>query len=285
MNDRPDPDRPPQVNPGNDGMEPKGQFVVRDRTFIEYLSRLKRLHTFLYREAIPLKKSEAEALQMGDLWLIQYSLKGRLPSLDEWNKVENQTQFIYSIFSGEYRRKFLFSEAPSILFMLPVLLLIVSSMCVVLPLLYGQSVFLGTMMLSCYLFWSCLLGALGALAFIGMNALSIQSDITFDLTNVRLVVLRVVIGALFALVICMPFGFSEFSGFELNLINAGNPGNPYAGQGLSSQTVWLFAPLILGFSTTSVILIMNHLVDAIGSFFGQNPNEKNSEVTEHDRTT
>jgi hypothetical protein len=55
------------------------------------------------------------------------------------------------------------------------------------------------------------MGAIGSVAFIGMNALSVQQDVTFDLNNDRLMVLRIVLGALFGIVLTLPFGFTQFS--------------------------------------------------------------------------
>jgi hypothetical protein len=52
-------------------------------------------------------------------------------------------------------------------------------------------------LLACYFLWTVLLGAIGAIALLSMNALSIQKDITFDLTNKSLLAVRVVLRALF----------------------------------------------------------------------------------------
>ena len=49
-----------------------------------------------------------------------------------------------------------------------------------------------------YLFWVVSMGCIGAIAFIGMNAISAQHDITFDISNARLLYLRIVLGGLFA---------------------------------------------------------------------------------------
>jgi hypothetical protein len=109
------------------------------------------------------------------------------------------------------------------------------------------------------------LGAIGAVAFVGMNALSLQSDITFDLTNNRLVILRIVLGALFALVITLPFGFGGFVAFCQSIAS----GKLDSDVQLSTQAILLLLPFILGFSTSLVIMILNRLLDAIQAFFGK----------------
>src|SRR5712692_2664941 len=63
-----------------------------------------------------------------------------------------------------------------------------------------------SLMLPPYIVWLTALGALGSIAFIGMNVLSVQEDATFDLTNERLMILRIALGGLFGLILGLPFG-------------------------------------------------------------------------------
>jgi hypothetical protein len=55
----------------------------------------------------------------------------------------------------------------------------------------SPSIPLGARVLPFYLLWLMSLGATGAVAFIGTNVLSVQEDATFDLTNTRLMALRI----------------------------------------------------------------------------------------------
>src|SRR5215510_4179294 len=79
---------------------------------------------------------------------------------------------------------------------------------------------IGLNILPFYLSWLMSIGAIGSVAFIGMNALSVQQDITFDLTNTRLMLLRITLGALFGLVLTLPFGFDSFVQFCENVTRA-----------------------------------------------------------------
>jgi hypothetical protein len=122
-----------------------------------------------------------------------------------------------------------------------------------------------------YLIWLISLGAVGALAFVGMNALSIKDDITFDLTNRRLLLLRVVLGALFAVVLTLPFGFIDFIEFCKSLADPSK--SKHGIPEMAKQAILLLLPFVLGFSTSLVILILNQLVEAVQAFFGRKPTE------------
>jgi hypothetical protein len=129
-----------------------------------------------------------------------------------------------------------------------------------------------------YLIWLATLGAVGALAFIGMNALSIQDDITFDLTNTRLMLLRVTLGALFAVVLTLPFGYAEFvtfcarvaQPFQQLLVKPDSVSTEASV--LTKQAIFLLLPFVLGFSTSLVILILNQIIEAAQTFFGRRSN-------------
>jgi NO-binding membrane sensor protein with MHYT domain len=113
------------------------------------------------------------------------------------------------------RRRFVLGAVPGFLAWLPMGLTLFAMTSLILAIAaYGSDLLhtgsVGLNVLPFYLGWLMSLGAIGAIAFIGMNALSIQEDITFDLTNRRLIILRIALGALFGLVITLPFGFNQF---------------------------------------------------------------------------
>jgi hypothetical protein len=121
-----------------------------------------------------------------------------------------------------------------------------------------------------FLAWVAALGGIGSIAFIGMNALAIQDDATFDITNKKLITLRVMLGALFAVVLTLPFGFTSFAHFieELqkkttaSILDANAPS-------IAAESLLLLLPFVLGFSTTLVIMVLNQFVEAVQSFFGK----------------
>ncbi|MFM0051538.1 hypothetical protein [Caballeronia grimmiae] len=113
-----------------------------------------------------------------------------------------------------------------------------------------------------YVIWLVSLGAIGAVAFVGMNALALQRDITFEL-NSKLISLRIVLGALFGVVLTLPFGFSTYWEFLAQIRH-----KPTADNNIITQTVWLLLPFLFGFSTSLVIAIVNRLNEGIQAIFG-----------------
>jgi hypothetical protein len=207
---------------------------------------------------------------MGNLSALYYHPDGRASTVAEWNQVEKQTQTIFLLLTPALRRKFLMGGTPSMVAWLPVYFLGIAAISLVFAIVsidFGWPIF---WMLIVYLIWLATLGAVGALAFIGMNALSIQDDITFDLTNKRLMLLRVALGALFAVVLTLPFGYPEFLSFCAGIAKPFAEKSPDSETGvLTRQAVFLLLPFILGFSTSLVILILNQLVEAVQAFFGR----------------
>jgi hypothetical protein len=261
--------------------------AVSDVTFFEHVERLKELHYFLYQEAVPITPSDASSLKMGNLRALYYDKDGRPPTAEEWNQVESQTQAIFIFLSPALRRKFLMTGTPSIVLWMPVYLLSIAVISIVIPVATFNWGWLTTLILIFYLVWLGSLGAVGALAYVGMNALSIQDDVTFDLSSVRLITLRVVLGALFAVVLTLPFGYSNFIDFcrYLATYNGSQPHDIL--QQLTAQALSLLLPFVLGFSTPSVILILNQLVEAVQTFFGRRQGSTDTAfvgITPADRT-
>ena len=93
-----------------------------------------------------------------------------------------------------------------------------------------------------------------------MNSLAIQDDATFDISNVGLVVMRIVLGALFGCIVSLPFCFPYFKDFTDWVIKGGD----LAG----GRGVLLLVPFLLGFSTTLVMAVLNRMVAGIESMFG-----------------
>jgi hypothetical protein len=249
--------------------DPDRSFGVNDETFCRQVNRLKQLHEFLYQEAVPVNRSDAATLGMGDLSAFYLQPDGRAPTAEEWNKVEKKTQAMFLILTPALRRKFLMGGTPWIVAWLPIYFLGVAALSLAFAMIAMNAIgWPEYVLFFVYLIWIASLGAIGALAFIGMNALSIQDDITFDLTNMRLMLLRVALGALFGVVLTLPFGYPEFLNFCKAIWKPSEFYDPAAGV-LTKQAVFLLLPFVLGFSTSLVILILSQLVEAIETFLGR----------------
>ncbi|HEV2957093.1 MAG TPA: hypothetical protein VGX95_13325 [Xanthobacteraceae bacterium] len=249
---------------------PDLRFAIHDQTFYAALQRLRDLRNFLYQEAVPVDPAGATALEMGNLSALYLHPNGRTPTVQEWNQVERQTQAIFLSLTPPLRRKFLMGGTPWMVAWLPVYFLGLAGLSLFFAVITIQSDWPYFWMLLSYLIWLATLGAVGALAFIGMNALSIQDDITFDLTNTRLMLLRVTLGALFAVVLTLPFGYPEFLTFCAHIAKPGSEATDASV--LTREAVFLLLPFVLGFSTSLVILILNQIIEAAQVFFGRRPN-------------
>lgn len=262
-------------------VRPAGPNDICDSKFMEDLERLKDLRSFLIEHAIVPDDQASAALTFGPLNLLRYSQQGRAPTENEWESVEKHTQLLFAVLNEPLKRKFLIGRIPRWVAALPIGFAIAAISALMLAIiapsihLFGSQA--GTNVFPFYLVWLLCLGAIGSVAFIGMNALAVQQDITFDLTNARLMSLRIVLGALFALVLALPFGYDSFLAF-CELIGTGPRGTNIPGPGgertsmyatITEQAIMLLLPFVLGFSTSLVILILNRMVEAIQVFFGK----------------
>jgi hypothetical protein len=246
--------------------------AINDVQFIKDLERLKELRSFLLQEAITISPEDSTSLSFGRLNLLRYRFDGRAPTEEEWSEVELHTRSLFRLLTDPLRRRFILGEMPSWIWILPILLALVALAALIAAIVSQNNALLGLQTASenalpFYLVWLMSLGAIGSVAFIGMNALSVQQDVTFDLSNRRLMLLRITLGALFALVLTLPFGFGGFmvfiSAISKDNISSGSPPS------FTTQAVLLLLPFILGFSTSLVIMILNRLVDAVQAFFGR----------------
>jgi hypothetical protein len=179
--------------------------------------------------------------------------------------VDERLQKLLGYLDDDLRRRFQLRQTANLIAVVPVLLMIIA----LLSLLSGTLTTDRNLLLALYFLWTALLGALGSIAFLSMNALSIQTDATFDLTNHSLLAVRIVLGSLFGVVLSIPFGFDSFVTFcETIGRGAAQAGqNTWVSYGI--QATLLLLPFILGFSTSLVILILNRLVESVSVFFGQ----------------
>lgn len=243
---------------------------IGDGQFMADLKKVKELRSFLIEQAVQLKPTEQGTLSFGTLNLLRWKSGGRNPTQDEWQALEVLTQQLFRHLSDPLRRRFLYSRLPWWVTELVVALGCVAFLSLIAcTFIWGQGGY--ARIIPLYVLWLASLGAIGSISFVGMNALSVQDDATFDLSNTRLLVLRISLGALFGVVLTLPFGFNSFTKFIDLLLQGASP-TPEGSQALDRvtlQSLLLLLPFVLGFSTSLVILILNQFVDAIQSFFGK----------------
>jgi hypothetical protein len=249
--------------------------MIKDEKFIEDLRTLTSLHSFLIKEATSLP----EKFKLGRLNRLKAAgpgQEGRAPSQEEWEALEEKTQVLFAHLSDADRKSFLASQMPNFLPKLAVWLVVVSIGSMILSVFMAEVTLLskgldGALMVLFFLLWLMSLGAIGSAAFIGFNAIAVTSDITFDISDPRLIVQRIVLGALFALFFTLPFGFHEFLAFVKSLSAAALNKTTVPTKSevaFTNQSLLLIMPFVLGYSTSLVILILNRIISSASTLFG-----------------
>jgi hypothetical protein len=248
--------------------------AIRDSRFTNQFNSLASLKALLLTQGVPIREEDVPLLSFGTLNDLRYNEKGRLPTVEEWEQLDKRSQKLFSYLDDELRKHFELSQTANLIAGLPFLLIVIALLIVALLSLIAPIFEVGRLILpGCYLLWTALLGAIGAIAFLSMNALSIQKDITFDLTNRSLLAVRIGLGSLFGFFLSMPFGFYSFATFWESLAH----GTPAPGAAnFSFEAALLLLPFVLGFSTSLVILVLNRFVESITVFFGGRPGSNGS---------
>jgi hypothetical protein len=170
--------------------------AIRDSRFMNQFANLDRLKTLLLTRGVPIREEDVSLLSFGALNHLRYSEKGRLPTIEEWEQLDMRSQKLFSYLDDGLRKRFELSQAANLIAGLPIFLIFVALLFVaVLSLIAANfAVERSLLLLFCYSWWAALLGAIGAIAFLSMNTLSIQDDITFDFTNKSILAVRIVLG-------------------------------------------------------------------------------------------
>jgi hypothetical protein len=241
--------------------------AIRDSRFMNQFANLTSLKILLLTRGVHIREEDVPLLSFGMLDHLRYSEKGRLPTVEEWEQLDKRSQKLFSYLDDGLRKQFELNQTANLIAGLPVLFIFVALLFVALLSLITAifAVDRNLLLLGCYFLWAALLGAIGAIAFLSMNTLSIQKDITFDLTNKSLLAVRIVLGSLFGFFLSMPFGFYSFVTFWESIAH----GTPAPGAAnFSFEAALLLLPFVLGFSTSLVILVLNKFVESFTVFFG-----------------
>jgi hypothetical protein len=230
-------------------------------------TNLTNLKTFLLTRGVHIRDEDVPMLSFGKLNHLRYWEKGRLPTVEEWEQLDRHSLKLFSYLDDGLRKEFELSQTAKLIAGLPWLFIFVALLFVaVLSMLTVMFAVDNLLLLSgCYVLWTLLLGAIGAIAFLSMNTLSIQKDITFDLTNKNLLAVRIGLGSLFGFFLSVPFGFYSFGAFWESVTHR-TPAPSSAS--FSFEAALLLLPFVLGFSTSLVILVLNKVVESITVFFG-----------------
>jgi len=236
---------------------------IRDSRFTNQVATLTSLKTLLLTQGVRIRDEDVPLLSFGELDYLRYNEKGRLPTIDEWEQLDTRSHKLFSYLDEGLRKRFELSQTANLIAGLPVLFIFLALVSLLAAIFFARET--SVILLGFYFLWTACLGAIGAIAFLSMNALSIQKDVTFDITNKSLLAVRIVLGSLFGVVLSIPFGVFSFITFCESIARGG----PALGApSFSLEGVLLLLPFVLGFSTSLVILVLSKLVESISVFFG-----------------
>jgi hypothetical protein len=241
--------------------------VIANADFCLHLNKLLGLRDFIVSQNIKdQSKSEPASIVIGRFNSFRYAEKGRQVSDAEWDELNEKLQYFYGLLNDTERRKFHFKRAAPMLKMLPTLLVGMSVILLIIPALYANITHEATpwVYFTVFLLWTVAVGALGSMAFILVNALGIQVDPTVDVTDRDSTWFRVLLGALFAIILTLPFGYPSFQQFSSQIAT------PEQALIDFNQAALLLMPFLFGFSTSLVLTVLNRLVESVQTFFGVN---------------
>ncbi|WP_027803862.1 hypothetical protein [Paraburkholderia dilworthii] len=243
---------------GEETLSPPGlageEIKIGDREFIDDVGALKEVHSFLLKQGVA-----TDTAGLGPLRSLVYEKKARPPNLVEWEAFDHCSHGLYSQLTPDLRLRFLATQAPSGIVRLAIGMALLAILSCTIALVLGNA---GVRYSAIWFaIWAAALGVLGAVAFVSMNVLAIQNDITFDFSNKRLTWLRIALGGLFGLVITFPVGYPYFVEFISKFSEP--PSKEQMG-----RASFLLLPFVLGFSTTVVIAVLGRLMQGVQALFG-----------------
>jgi hypothetical protein len=275
---------------------------VADRDFLERVERLRRLRDFIVSEGIDVGSDARPALNLGHLNLLRFARAGRAPTDAEWGTLEEHVYLLFRLLPQDSRKKYLLREYPSSITVIAMLALVLSVLTFFIAIFPGGLAGIYTSLtgwfgaggnpkpdprqlfssieLVSFVLWVVCLSALGSVAFISVNALSIQNDATFDITNGKFVWLRIVLGILFGVIITLPSSYKPFGDFTWAMreliwdhptpsgIGATGGATGSATTISPTQIAILIFPFLIGFSASLFMAIINRMVSGVQTMFG-----------------
>jgi hypothetical protein len=145
--------------------------AIRDSRFTNQFAILTSLKTFLLTRGVHIREEDVPLLSFGKLNHLRYSEKGRLPTVEEWEQLDNHSQRLFSYLDNGLRKQFELNQAANLIAGLPLLFIFLALFCVaVLSMITAVfAVDSNLLLVGCYVLWAALLGAIGAIAFLSMN--------------------------------------------------------------------------------------------------------------------
>jgi hypothetical protein len=153
---------------------------VGDRRFWQQLQSLRELKSFLFSEGVVFQDSDLDAIQMGELDRLAFSLRGRMPSIDEWRAIDTKMNALGKYLDYPLRRKRIFLRLrpyfrtfPLLFLSLAIIALFADSCSRFLVDEKGNFTFFGTTLdFAANLTWILALGGLGTCGYLSTSLIA-----------------------------------------------------------------------------------------------------------------
>ncbi len=258
---------------------------ISDRRFAAQLGAIEALKQFLYDEEILIKGVHVETIDLGSLNNLKYAADGRLPTEDEWRALDQKLVALTPMLTPELRWKLRVRQLSFFFRTLPIISIlasVVTTYCLIVInelIADHNSVLYVILYTGTNIVWTISQGALGACAFLSISVMALISKKralsdglypAVDITDKTILAARVILGALFALLLGLPVAGSALATIWLSFKSGARPPpiNDY---------ILVLAPFMFGFSTTLVLSIFDRIVKGIGVLFGVSRETKRGE--------
>ena len=248
---------------------------ISDRRFAAQLEVIQKLKQFLFNEKVLLQSDILDDIDLGSLNNLKYAPNGRLPTEDEWKALDQKLASLTPLLTPDLRWKFRIRELQFFFVTVPIfflIMIVITTFSLVLLMTFGKgsSILFVAPYTITFLIWTLSQGALGACAFLCVSATvyalrgkiaSGSSYHTVDLSDESILSVRVILGALFALLIALPIG-GKCTAIVYDAFTEDHP--------IPTIEDWIIVlvPFMFGFSTTLVLAIFSRIIGGISALFG-----------------
>lgn len=240
---------------------------INDLRFYFRAKRLVRMRDFLLQEGIKIDP----ALRIDDLSRLSYRPFGDPVSDQQWHRSEDLLSLLSSLLPPGSRSRFRATDALYDIIVLGVVgvIMLVMSLYRAAWVWYRSSDFTPDQTFNnnffYYTVWVVVLGFLGSLSFIIINALLVTNDAKFDISNRKFVYMRLLLGVILSSVIAFPFTWYPYRDF-VDYLGMTEPDANLNFTDDLGNIMRIMLPFILGFSTTfgiSILTIASRLLSKI----------------------
>ena len=265
----------PVGKPTSEGEVSDHNRVINDRRFIDQLSEIYKLKQFLFEEKVAFPPDQLGSIDLGPLNNLKYGPKGRSPTNEEWKLLDQKLSSLSSYLDDGLRQRLRIGQLGIFFGPMPLAFLLIAAIATIGYAVYPHFLTYGSLGSDLTYFvtmvvWTITQGGLGACAYLAIQASTKKgsgttaSDLlkeSFDITDVNLLKIRIILGSLFAFILGIAVCLRALNSIDDALSN--RDFKPSV-----TDLALTLVPFLLGFSTNLVLAILDRLVESIRTFFG-----------------